>query len=316
VSIRYAFGLVGLLVTMAVACGGDDLAVIDAPDDSSGSLGEEGAYGVGWVERRFRVRVDQTVQADVYVPMTSTEEVAEGPFPLVVGIQGGGVEPKAYRWLYRHITSRGFVVLAPHHPGDLPIFATGNASEVVQALRRWSRRSSGPLEGMVDGRRSAILGHSLGGVVAAKNWLYEPESFSDLVLLASYPAESEDYRRKPSPDGDRVLSIIGGRDARSDDAVGKAHRGIERIREPSTFAVVEGMNHYQWGDLPSQSQLANDAAPTIDTNDARRRALPLIDAFLQRYADRGAELLDTPEDWPRGVVTWEEWRRAGEDDGS
>ncbi len=150
-----------------------------------------------------------------------------------------------------------------------------------------------------------------GGVVAAKNWLYEPESFSELVLLASYPAESEDYRRRPSPYGDRVLSIIGGRDERSDNAVESAYQGIERIREPSTFAVIEGMNHYQLGGSSTPSQLARDAAPNVDTNDARRRAIPLVDAFLQRDAGRDEELLDRPEDWPEGVLTWEEWSGMG-----
>jgi hypothetical protein len=243
--------------------------------------------------------------------MISTEKVADGPFPLVVGIQGGGVEPKAYRWLYRHIASRGFVVLTPSQPGDLPIFATGNASGVVRALRRWSRQTSGPLSGTIDNQLAAILGHSLGGVVAAKNWLYEPESFSELVLLASYPVESEDYRRRSSPKGDTVLSIIGGRDERRNNVVENAYDGVERIREPSTFAVIEGMNHYQSGNVPSRSQLARDAAPSVDTDDTRHRALSMIDAFLERFAGRSEQLLDRPEDWLQGVLTWEEWRGKG-----
>lgn len=95
-----------------------------------------------------------------------------------------------------------------------------------------------------------------------------------------------------------------------------AYDGVERIREPSTFAVIEGMNHYQSGDVPSRSQLVRDAAPSVDTDDARHRALSMIDAFLERFAGRSEQLLDRPEDWPQGVLTWEEWRGGRDDDES
>lgn len=309
--------LVAALVLVAggaASCGGDDLVVLDAPEDEPGILGEDGEYGVGWVQRRFRVRVDETVRADVFVPMTSSSDVAEGPFPAVVGIQGGRVDPSAYRWLYVHAASRGFVVIAPHHAAQLAIFQTGNAGEVLEAVRRYSDGTAGPLEGVVGDGRALVMGHSLGGVVAAKNWLYESDSFSHLAMFAGYPAESEDFDRSPSPSGDEILSVIGGRDERNENAVQKAKEGLERFEEPGTFAVVEGMNHYQWGDLPSTSQLSRDAAPTVDTEVARARFLPLFDAFLARFNGGDPGLLDRTDQWPEGVVPWEDWNETSEGD--
>jgi len=302
---------VGLWIVVLAGCGGEEVFVIDAPG-GSGAVGEDGPYGVGWVQRRFRVRVDESIEADVFVPMESSTRVADGPFPTVVGIQGGRVPSEAYRWMYRHVASRGFVVIAPRHAAQLAIFETGNAPETLAAVRRHSERTSGPLEAMVDDRRALVMGHSLGGVVAAKNWLYQPEMFSHLAMFASYAAESEDFERSVSGKEDRILSVIGGRDERSDNAVRKARTGVERFEAPATFGIVEGMNHYQWGDLPTTGQLSKDAPSTVDTEVARRRFLPLLDAFLRGFTGKDESLLGRPDDWPEGVVTWEAWQGRGE----
>lgn len=301
---------VGVLV--GAGCGGDTILVLDVAGQQSGELGEPGPYGVGWIERPLRVRPDASVETDIYVPLTADKTVAPGPFPPVVGIQGGLVDQAAYRWLYVHIASRGFVVIAPHHPGRVAIFSVGNAAGALRAIRRLSAQSSGRLQDVIAAdRRALVLGHSLGGVVAAKNWLYEPENFSHLALLASYPAAFETYERSPDPNGDAALSIIGSRDARTEDPVRKAKEGVDRLEQPTTFAIVEGMNHYQWGDLPRSGELRQDASPNIDTPLARARALVLLDAFLQTY--RGGEdiaLLRSPSEWPRGVVPWDAWQES------
>lgn len=308
--LRLLFLLVALSLA-AAACGGEGFVVIDAPDDKQTvELGEDGTYGVGWVERTLRVRGDRTVQTDIFLPLETVDRTAEGPFPVVVGIQGGLVDQDGYRWLYRHIASRGYVVLAPHHPTKLAIFQSGNGAEVLQAARTLAERTSGPVAGMLDDERAMAIGHSLGGVVAAKNWLYAPQHFSHLGLLASYPAPWENYDREASRDEDEVLSIIGSEDDRTEDPPRKSKEGLDRIEEPGTYAVIDGMNHYQWGALPSTGNLRNDGTQLIDTDVARQRALVMFDAFLERFSGGEGALLDDPAMWPDGVSTWSEYKGA------
>lgn len=327
---RLSPSLIGVLAAVLAAtvaltaCADDGFVVIDPPADDpatpgdSTPFGERGSWGVGLIERSFRVRVDEVVDGDIYLPLASLDRTADGPFPVVVSVHGGLVAPEQYRWLNAHVASRGFVVIAPHSASDLAIFQTGNGKELLEVVRELSERGDGPLAGMLDEGPAVAMGHSLGGVVAAKLWLYAPEEFSHLALLASYPADFEDYERKRAPqrDGDAVLSIIGSRDARTEDPVRLAREGFERIDEAldvtGTFAIVEGMNHYQWGDLSSADTLRRDKAPTIDDEVARRRSMTIVDAFLAGVRSERPDLLDEPADWPEGVVTWERYREGRE----
>lgn len=316
VSSSHLGGLAACLLAVgltASACVEKSYVVVDVPDerDSEGpALGKDGRYGVGWLERRFRVRVDDHVRTDVFLPLASADSLADGPFPVVVGIQGGDVASDAYRWLYTHIASRGFVVLAPDHPDDLAIASVGNATEVLRAARARAETGQGPLADRLAEQRALALGHSLGGVVAAKNWLYQPSAFSHLVLLASYPASGDDVGRHSRPDRDAVLSLVGGADKRLSVEISEARRRLEKINAPTTFAVVEGMNHYQWGDLPSTDQLRNDGPPTVDTSIARSRATYLLDALLRTFRGQPAPILASPPLWPDGLASFPEWKEA------
>jgi pimeloyl-ACP methyl ester carboxylesterase len=256
---------------------------------------------VGLLERTFRVRVDDTVDVEISIPLDADGEPADGAFPAVVFVHGGLVDVERYRWLTTHIASRGFVVLAPRHALDLAIFETSNTLDALARLRGASARDSGPLAGLVDERPALTTGHSLGGVVAGKAYLRDPGQVRYLAMLASVPAGGDDFTDRETGDG-RILSITGSRDRSL--LPDRAAEGVEQMREgdaPVTFAVVEGMNHYQWTEAPSASDLDGDGTPTIDTETARRRALVLLDALLEIHAGRDSALLDEPSRWPEGV---------------
>ena len=309
-----------LLIALAVsttACVEKSYVVVDVPERTDNSeesddpnYGNDGRFGAAWLERRFRVRVDEQVRTDVYLPLADSDRLANGPFPVIVGIQGGNVSPDAYRWLYAHLATRGFVVLAPEHPADLAIASVGNGSEVLRAARARAETGGGPLAGRLDSGRAVAIGHSLGGVVAAKQWLYESDEFSRLVLLASYPASGDDFGAGPRPDGDAVLSLVGGDDKRLTVDIAEAYRRIQPTDAPTTFAVIDGMNHYQWGDLPSTDQLRQDGPPAVDTETARDRALYLLDAFLDDYRGETVPILEATPLWPDGLSSYGEWQEA------
>lgn len=102
---------------------------------------------------------------------------------------GGLVEPEAYISLLQPLAERGYRVIILKATADLAIFNVKRASKVIAHeadINHW-----------------IVGGHSLGGVVAIKAILDNPEEFDGLILLASYPAEKDDLSKWPGA----VLSI-------------------------------------------------------------------------------------------------------------
>jgi pimeloyl-ACP methyl ester carboxylesterase len=296
---------VGCLLAVAVAtgCVETDWEPVEPPTyaESHGGLGE---YDVLKMERRYRVRVDETVRTRIFVPARADAPIRDG-FPVVLFAHGGAVRPDRYDWLCAHMASRGFVVLAPRHAIDLPILAQGNILDVLHTARRAAESANDPLKGVIGGGKTAAIGHSLGGVVAATAWLNEPGKVSHLGLLASYPngAERVDRLTPPSSESEYVLSIIGSNDGLLD--VEQAAEELEPIEAPHTLAVVEGMNHFQFTDGIKSSESGRDDEAAIDTQDGRTLVLFLVDGWLDDFANGDERRLRNSAAWPDGLVTGE-----------
>jgi dienelactone hydrolase len=293
------------LVLAALVLGGcarDGRVVRDADPaapalDDERSLGRDGPFGVRLVPRAVRVRVDERIDVDVLVPLEADGAVARAR-PVAVLVHGGLVAPARYEWLAIHLASRGFVVLVPSHALDLAFFEQENALEALRALRRSARTPGDALHGAMDDAPAAILGHSLGGVVASSLWDEHPDDLDELVLFASYPAGST---LRPRTRG-RALSILGGADARVSRAqASDGLRALATSGRPAVLAVIDGMSHLQIADDVSPSEASSAGVPTIDEATARAHLRWLVDAMLWPRTGGTPDAIDDPSRWPEGV---------------
>lgn len=285
------------LMTLWCGCAAPPRSVL-APDATrTGALGQDGLYGVELMERSVRVRVDTVVPVDVLSPI-DVDGTPLRSAPVVLFVQGGLVGRERYRWLGIHLASRGVVVIAPGHVLDLAFFEQGNALDVLDALQAASRRGGDSLEGRLREGPAAIVGHSLGGVVAAGAWDAAPGTLSHVALLASYPQSSVLSPRA----GGRALSLLGTEDGRT--SLDDAEAGVAALAStgvPVTFALIDGMSHMQFCDAVTPAEAANDGVPTIDAATARHRATFLLDAWLEDFVSGESPTLDDPSSWPDGV---------------
>lgn len=260
------------LVDPCAACTGDD--------------GTDGPFGAALTTFDLQVRLTDARHVDVVIPA----DPLDGPLPVVVFLHGGFVPEDRYRWFGEHLATRGYVTVLPHHELSLAILEPGNGAAALDEVIRLAGLDGNPLTGLVSAHSAvATAGHSLGGVLAARQWLVDPE-VDGLILLASEPAPGD-----PVEDGGTrpVLSLVGSEDGKIDaDAVADAAR---RFVGPTFVGVVDGMNHYDWTDDAKPGELASDNPSTRPLAAARTDAWRLIDAWLDGVLVDGDP---TPPDGP------------------
>jgi hypothetical protein len=176
---------------------------------------------------------------------------------------GGRVDARAYAPLARSIAESGYLVVIVPMPLNLAIFGSNRAQEVIDTypgVQRW-----------------AIGGHSLGGAMAARFAYQNPASVQGLVLMASYPASSDDLS-----DYDlKVLSIYGTQDAVMADGSIEDSRAL--LPDDTRWAAIEGGNHAQFGWYGSQS---GDGQATISR---REQQAAVVGETLQLLRDLEAQ---------------------------
>ena len=231
--------------------------------------------------------------ARVFFP--SDSDVAR---PLALVVQGGLVETDRYAWLAVHLASKGHVTVVPEHALDLAFFQQWKWARVLDDARALADDAESPIAGLVDDAPGIALGHSLGGVVAAKAWLVDEERLHTLALLGSAPDAADDNGARTTG---RVVSITGSADTRV--SPDEAALGAAAYRAPLTRAVVVGMTHMHWADFPTEGEEALDGEPGTSAPEARRRALKIVDDALRELRGETPHLLDDPERFPRGVTS-------------
>jgi hypothetical protein len=163
---------------------------------------------------------------------------------------GALVDARAYAAVLRPLAEAGHPVVVAKQPLGVAFLAVGafdTARTDHPEVRRW-----------------VVAGHSLGGTVAA---MEADGADSDpaspavgLLLYASYPAGDLSSSLTTA-----VESLSGTRDGLSTPADIEASRAD--LPADTTFTVVEGASHAQFGDYGPQ---AGDGTPTISDDDARR----------------------------------------------
>ena len=122
-------------------------------------------------------------EVTLILPLTRVDDPSSLPeqVPGIVFIPGGLVQRDRYVWLARHLGSRGFAVVIPEYTAWLAFFEPGIAAAALDHLEvRLGERLG----------NTAMMGHSLGGVMAVKG-LMADERLDALVLLASQADEAD-----------------------------------------------------------------------------------------------------------------------------
>lgn len=170
---------------------------------------------------------------------------------------GGRVDYRSYAPALREIAAQGNLVVLVPAPLNLMVFDIDAADAVISQfpqIKHW-----------------AVGGHSLGGAMAA-SYLYSNPGVADgLILWASYPAENNNL----SASGLKALSIYGTLDMAGMD---KFDASRTLLPADTTWAVIEGGNHAQFGDYGFQP---GDNVATISAAEQQAQIADTTVLFLK-----------------------------------
>lgn len=181
----------------------------------------------------------------------------------VIFYPGGQVEVLAYSQLAYRVAQAGYPVILVEMPFQLAVLDWDKAEgayKLYPELTTWH-----------------LAGHSLGGAMAARYVSRDkPEMVAGLILLAAYPAESDDLTGQNI----RVLSIYGS----NDEIVNK-----ELLQERETLLAEErqlleiaGGNHAGFGQYGDQ---AGDGEAEITSTNQIKKTVEAIVRYLEGQYD-------------------------------
>ena len=299
---------IALLALLAACAGGDAVPVspepLDLPDDPAARgvpVGVRTAVTEGvklevWYPAADAAADDEAeaVSFQEFLPTAFTDRVGEvvlptldtvgavrdapvrppeAPYPVVLFSHGfGGFRVQSASWA-AHLASRGYVVVAPDHPGrmlgdvlpclfsppldgcDLSGFIEDPAVEDLAIAMDWVERAatSGPLAGALDLDHIGLSGHSAGGATTSTVG-QDDERFSALLLMAA----GADVTR------DVPVAMMGG----TCDGVVPISAGEESLDGlvDGALVTVEGAGHLAFSDLCTLD-LASLATDLLDGRD-------------------------------------------------
>jgi len=230
-----------------------------------------------------------------------------GPYPLVLFSHGSCGYPNQSTFLWPAVASRGYVVVAPSHPGNTLAEFPSCGTPAVQAVSFLERPDDmifaldqvlaahdgmGFLAGAVDPSRVAMTGHSFGGLTTFRVAAIEPRV--RLAIPMAPAAIGTPPLAVPS------LLLLGEIDSVVDNAAARAV--WDQSATPRWAVEIRGAGHYAFSTLCFPSP---DCQPPATRSQAeahavvRRWVLPFLDWQLKGEAQAAAFFLAPP---PPGVV--------------
>jgi dienelactone hydrolase len=257
------------------------------------------ARDAGPIDARYRAVLDAPLDA------------SGGPYPVLVFSHGSCGYPTQSLFLTPLLASRGYVVIAPSHPGNTILefpacggiaaqaaSANERPADVIYALDQMlaaGADAESPFFGALDTDRIGMSGHSFGGFTTYLAVAREPRFKVALPLAAAVPG----VPRLTIPS----LTLLGEIDSRvNNDAIRAAYAAA---LAPKLLVEILDGGHYVVSDNCFPSADCNPPL-TLTQAEAHEQALRWIVPFLDRYlaGDATAEplLVAGP---PGSVVTQE-----------
>jgi len=150
----------------------------------------------------------------------------------IVFYPGGRVDARSYAPLARALAEQGYLVVITPVTLNLAVMSPNvgdRARDAHPEIKRWG-----------------IIGHSLGGAMAATHAAARPGEYAALVFLAAYPPDGTDLREAVG----KVASVYGDRDP------GLKMENVNSTKSllptDSVFTQIKGANHAQWGSYGPQ----------------------------------------------------------------
>jgi hypothetical protein len=174
----------------------------------------------------------EALKSDSQVTVTAKpwiifQPTGQTPVTGLILYPGGRVDPRAYAPLGHAIAAQGYLVVVVPMPLNLAVFGSTRAQSVITAypdIQYW-----------------VIGGHSLGGSMAALYADKHRSQMDGLLLLASYPANSNNL----ADSNISVSSIYGTQDGLA--TRGKIDPSLDLLPSDTTWVPIEGGNHSQFG---------------------------------------------------------------------
>lgn len=202
-------------------------------------------------------------EAEEYLKSSSRVKVEEyrnmyrfdgpGSSTAVAFYPGGKVEETAYAPLMHRLAEQGVDCFLLKLPFRMAVLAPNAADDII---------------GEYEYGRWFLMGHSLGGIVAAEYNAKNADDTDGVILLASYPTE-------PVPESERMLSIYGTEDGCLSEEEYDSSRGLW----PKVWSerIIKGGNHSGFGYYGPQK---GDGEAEISAHEQQSMTIREIRNFL------------------------------------
>lgn len=199
----------------------------------------------------------EVMEADGYYVFAQKEEGAKETEKGIVFYPGGKVEETAYAPLLLELAENGYEVYLVQMPAKLAIFGMNAAEDIMEGaphIEEWT-----------------MMGHSLGGAMAASFSANHDDEVDKLVLLAAY--STEDLTEKEID----VFSFYGTEDQVLN--MEKYEEYYSNLPEDVIEEIIEGGNHANYAHYGKQE---GDGEASI-TRDEQQECV--LDIFCSYEAD-------------------------------
>lgn len=210
-------------------------------------------HAVELVPVSFNNRYGTQLYGELVLPYRGTVPPNEGPFPVILALQGLATNTSVYRWWHQVFADAGYLVFAfdfsgqgrsdnegPEDPGN-------NVEEAQDALTYLLTQS--PVKSVLDVSRVGVIGHSMGAITALGLQAVEPRIHA-VVAGAPISEQSAPFDANPVP----VMIQTGDHDgpvAPIPFVNPAVTRGVyEKLTQDRAFIVADAASHAQHTNYP------------------------------------------------------------------
>lgn len=261
--------------------------------------------GVALVPVHFKNRYGTQLYGEIVLPKRAQVPPADGPFPVILALEGLNTNVAMYRWWHQVFADAGYLVFAfdfsgQGHSDDESAGDPGNNVAEAQDALTWLFTES-PAKEALDPTRVGVIGHSQGAITTMALQAIEPRIHA-AVAAAPISESSSPFDSNPIP----VMIQTGDHDGPIapipflNPAV--VRRVYDKLTSERAFIVSEASSHAQHTNYP----LLPTAAWGLEI--AGRYSLAWMDYQL-RHDVAALEILRTPH--PHLSFLWDSEVDAG-----